>query len=139
MFLLDRALTGGLRFIFQKIADVADAELHDDGRLRERLLEAQMKLETGEIDDAAFEEIERDVLARLRALRVAQGADGGEAIGDGDAVSIDAAVAGDFHQDDDAPESRPRTARARRGRGAASRPQKRAPARKKRRAGSRSR
>jgi hypothetical protein len=37
--------------------------------LQERLLEAQMQLEEGSIDEATFATIERDVFARLRELR----------------------------------------------------------------------
>jgi hypothetical protein len=48
---------------------VADQEVNDPDRQRERLLEAQLKLETGEIDDAQFAEIERDVFERIREIK----------------------------------------------------------------------
>jgi hypothetical protein len=51
------------------VASAADAELHDDSHLRERLLEAQMQHELGEISEDEFVEIERDVLARIRELK----------------------------------------------------------------------
>lgn len=69
MFLLDSLLIGGLRFVLDKVSMVADQELNDPRQLQERLLEAQMQLETGEITEAEWAEIERDVLARLRELR----------------------------------------------------------------------
>ena len=50
-------------------SDTVEAESTDDTALREQLLEAQMRLELGELDEAAFVEIERDVLARMRELR----------------------------------------------------------------------
>jgi len=69
MFLLDSLLINGIQFVLDKVAAVADAELNDPDRQRERLLEAQMKLEGGEIDEAQFAEIESDVLARLREIK----------------------------------------------------------------------
>src|SRR5260221_12113582 len=69
MFILDSLLIGGLRFVFDKIAAAAESELNDDGTLRERLLEAQMRLELGEISDEEFAQTERAVLERLRELK----------------------------------------------------------------------
>jgi hypothetical protein len=69
VFVLDTLLIGSLRFVLDKIAAAAEAEAEDDTVLRERLLEAQMRLELGEISDAEFAETERDVLARLRELK----------------------------------------------------------------------
>ncbi len=69
MFILDSLLIGSLEFVLDKVLAAADAEANDDTALREQLLEAQMRLELGELDEAAFVEIERDVLARMRELR----------------------------------------------------------------------
>jgi len=69
MFILDSLLIGSLRFVLDKIVTAAEAELDDDTSLRERLLEAQMQLELGEISDSEFAEIERDVLARIREIK----------------------------------------------------------------------
>ena len=69
MFILDSLLIGSLRFVLDKIVAAAEAEAGDDTSLRERLLEAQMQLELGEISESAFAEIERDVLARIREIR----------------------------------------------------------------------
>jgi hypothetical protein len=69
MFILDSLLVGSLRFVLDKIVAAAEAELDDDTSLRERLLEAQMQLELGEISEQAFAEIERDVLARIREIK----------------------------------------------------------------------
>jgi hypothetical protein len=69
MFILDSLLIGSLRFVLDKIVAAAEAEADDDAALRERLLEAQMRLELGEISDREFAAIERDVLARLRELK----------------------------------------------------------------------
>ena len=69
MFILDSLLIGSLRFVLDKIAAAAEAEANDDSSLRERLLEAQMQLELGELSDTEFAAIERDVLARIRELK----------------------------------------------------------------------
>ena len=78
MFILDSLLVGSLRFVLDKIVSAAEAEAEDDTSLRERLLEAQMQLELGELSDEEFSEIERDVLGRIREIKNArQGAQGG--------------------------------------------------------------
>jgi gas vesicle protein GvpG len=69
VFILDSLLIGSLRFVLDKIVAAAEAESQDDSSLRERLIEAQMQLELGEITDDEFAEIERDVLARIRAMK----------------------------------------------------------------------
>jgi hypothetical protein len=69
MFLLDSLLIGGIRFVLDKVATIADQELNDPERQRERLLEAQLKLESGEIDDAEFAAIEADVFDRIREIK----------------------------------------------------------------------
>ena len=46
MFLLDSLLINGISFVLDKVATIADAELNDPERQRERLLEAQLKLES---------------------------------------------------------------------------------------------
>jgi hypothetical protein len=69
MFILDTLLIGSLRFVLDKVVAAAEAEAQDDTSLRERLLEAQMRLELGEISDAEFTEIESDVLSRIREIK----------------------------------------------------------------------
>jgi hypothetical protein len=69
MIILDTLLIGSLRFVLDKIVAAAEAEANDDTALREQLLEAQMRLELGEISESEFAETERDVLARLRDLK----------------------------------------------------------------------
>jgi hypothetical protein len=69
MFILDSLLIGSLRFVLDKVVQAAEAEAQDDSALRDRLLEAQMRLELGEISDDEFAEIERDVLAAIREIK----------------------------------------------------------------------
>jgi len=72
VIILDRLLTGGIKFVLGKIAAAAEAELNDDSRLREELLAAQMRFELGEIGEAEFRAQESDLLARLREIRERQ-------------------------------------------------------------------
>ena len=72
MFILDSLLIGSLRFVLDKIAAAAESEAEDDTSLREQLLEAQMRLELGELSDEEFRRIERDVLARIREIKAAR-------------------------------------------------------------------
>ena len=69
MFILDSLLIGSLRFVLDKIVAAAEAEAADDSSLREQLLEAQMRLELGELTDDEFAEIETNVIARMREIR----------------------------------------------------------------------
>ena len=94
MFLIDSLLIDGIKFVLDKLVQVVDAELNDDTALRERLLEAQMKLELGELSLDEFGQIEQDVFARLRELRGGHHAPLSMTSGDG-SVSVEASVAED--------------------------------------------
>jgi Gas vesicle protein G len=59
--------------VLDKIVTAVNAQMQDDGALREQLLEAQMRLELGEIDEAEFKAIESDVLTRIREIKSQQG------------------------------------------------------------------
>jgi gas vesicle protein GvpG len=69
MFILDSLLIGSLRFVLDKVAAAVESEMQDDSALREQLLEAQMRLELGEISHAEFARTERDILARIREIK----------------------------------------------------------------------
>ena len=82
MFILDSLLINGIKFTLEKVLQVAEQELENPEALQQRLLEAQMQLEQGEIDETRFAEIEADVFARLRELK---GAEAGGGIADASA------------------------------------------------------
>jgi gas vesicle protein GvpG len=69
VIVLDRLVIGGLRFILEQLAAVVEREMDDEGRLKEELLVAEMRLELGEIDDFEFAAIEAEILPRLREIR----------------------------------------------------------------------
>ena len=69
MFLLDSLLINGISFVLDKVAAIADAEINDPERQRERLLEAQMKLDAEEISEEEFSAIEADVFERIREIK----------------------------------------------------------------------
>jgi hypothetical protein len=69
MFILDSLLIGSLRFVLDKVVAAAETEAQDDSSLREMLLEAQMRLELGEITDQEFADTERDVLRAIREIK----------------------------------------------------------------------
>jgi hypothetical protein len=69
VFILDSLLVGSLRFVLDKLVVAAEHEANDDTALRERLLEAQMQLELGDLSKAEYTRIEREVLALMRKMR----------------------------------------------------------------------
>ena len=94
MFLLDRLLIGGLRFVLDKVARAADRELNDDQALREQLLNAQMRAELGEISEEEFAATQESILARLREIREHREGTPGEP-GDLRVTGVEASFGGD--------------------------------------------
>jgi hypothetical protein len=72
VLIIDSLLISGVRFVLDKLAAAVDTELNDDTVLRERLLDAQMRVELGEMTQDAFDEFEADVLARIREIKARQ-------------------------------------------------------------------
>ena len=72
MLIIDSLLISGIRFVLDKVAAAVDTELNDDSVLRERLLAAQMRVELGEMGQQEFDDLEADILARIRDIRARQ-------------------------------------------------------------------
>ena len=75
MFFIDDLLlapVNGFKFIMRQIQQIADRELNDESVLKEQLLELQMRLELEEISDEDYAEAERELFARLRAVKQRQ-------------------------------------------------------------------
>jgi len=106
MFLLDSFLIGGIRWALDKALAAAEAELNDDSALRDRLLEAEMQREMGEITDDEFVAIEADLLRAIREIKERrEGGSGAFAFGGAEPIETDqhtgfqveAEIAGDFY------------------------------------------
>ena len=59
----------GVKFVFNQLIETAEQELMDDGPVKEALLELQMKLEEGEIEEEEFAEQEAVLFQHLREIR----------------------------------------------------------------------
>lgn len=99
MLIIDSLIVSGVRFVLDKVAAAVDTELNDDTALRERLLEAQMRVELGEMTQAEFDTFEADVLERLREIRDRQrgGESGAISPKDMKVTGIEAMFEGDEH------------------------------------------
>ena len=104
MFLLDSLMISGIRWALTTVVTAAEAEMNDDTALRERLLEAEMRRETGEISDDDFAALEADLLARIREIKERREGSGPLAFGaqpietsPDSRFQIEASVSGDFH------------------------------------------
>ncbi|MEJ2704046.1 MAG: gas vesicle protein GvpG [Sedimentisphaerales bacterium] len=71
MFLLDSLLLAplkGVAWMGQKLSDMAQKELCDEGRIKEELMRLQLQLEMDEITEEQYDRREEELLDRLDAL-----------------------------------------------------------------------
>lgn len=59
----------GVRWTLGKVAQVVDDELTDDTPIKQELMELQMQLELGDIDDEEYVRREAELMVRLREVR----------------------------------------------------------------------
>jgi hypothetical protein len=106
MFILDSLMISGIQWALKTVVAAAEAEMNDDSALRDRLLEAEMQREMGEISDDEFREIETDLLKAIREIKERRdGGSGAFAFGGGEPIEagedtrfqIEAEVSGDFY------------------------------------------
>jgi len=57
--------------IFKKIHEMAERELSDEDYIREKLMELQLRFELDEISEEEYTKQEKELLARLDAVRSA--------------------------------------------------------------------
>lgn len=72
MKLLTLPVTGpmdGVMWLAEKLLEQAEAELYDEGKVRATLMELEMRLDLGEIDEDEYMEAEGALLERLREIR----------------------------------------------------------------------
>ena len=75
MFLIDDILLAplnGIIWLGKKIDEVAEREFSDEGLIKEKLMEVQMKFEMDKISEKEYNKQEGDLLARLDAIRKAK-------------------------------------------------------------------
>jgi gas vesicle protein GvpG len=94
MIILDSLFIGGIKFVLDKVASAVDEEMNDEGSLREELLAAQMQVELGEMDEADFVDLEREILARLREIRDARRGEASGAVSLGGGFEVDVSFRG---------------------------------------------
>ena len=59
----------GIRWTLGKVQQVAEDELTDDSPIKQDLMELQMQLELGDLDDAEYLRREAELMERLRDVR----------------------------------------------------------------------
>lgn len=59
----------GIKWSLRQVQRVVDEELTDDTPIKQQLMELQLQLEMGEIDDDQYRARESDLMARLREVR----------------------------------------------------------------------
>ena len=59
----------GIRWTLGQVQRVAEQELTDDTQIKNELMELQLRLELGEIDEAEYAKAESGLMQRLREIR----------------------------------------------------------------------
>ncbi len=75
MFIIDDILLAplkGLIWIGEKINEVSEKEFSDEGLIKEKLMELQLKFELDEISEEEYNKQEKELLERLDAIRKAK-------------------------------------------------------------------
>ena len=75
MFLIDDILLAplnGIIWLGKKINEVTEKEFSDEGLIKEKLMELQLKFELDKISEKEYNKQEAELLARLDAIRKAK-------------------------------------------------------------------
>ncbi len=75
MFLIDDIFLAPLKGVIwlgKKINEVIEKEISDEGRIKEKLMELQLKFELDQISEEEYNGQEKELLARLDAVRKAK-------------------------------------------------------------------
>jgi hypothetical protein len=99
VLIIDNLIIAGVRFVLDKVVAAVETEMNDETVLRERLLDAQMRVELGEMTQEEFDVLEEDIFARIREIKERQR--GGESAvispKDMKVTGIEATFEGDEH------------------------------------------
>lgn len=75
MFLIDSILLAPLKgvvWLGEKLNQIAQEELYDEGRIKEELMALQLRFESDQITEQEYSEKEEQLLARLDAITKAK-------------------------------------------------------------------
>lgn len=75
MFLIDDILLAplkGIVWLGKKVEDMAEKELYDEGGIKEKLMELQLKFELDEISEDEYDKQEKELLSQIEAIRSAK-------------------------------------------------------------------
>jgi hypothetical protein len=75
MFLIDDILLAplnGIIWLGKKINEVAEKEFSDEGLIKEKLMQLQLRFEIDEISEEEYNRQEKELLERLEAIRKAK-------------------------------------------------------------------
>jgi len=76
MFIVDDILLAPLKGVIwlgRKLNEVVEKELSDEGLIKEKLMQLQLRFELDEISEEEYNRQEKELLARLDASRKAKG------------------------------------------------------------------
>ena len=76
LLLLPLAPLRGTIWIAERLAEYAESELSDERAIRRLLVEAEASVESGELTEAEFDEIEDALLDRLDTIRAGAAVEG---------------------------------------------------------------
>ena len=80
MFILDDILLAPLKgvvWLGKKINEVVEKEFSDEGRIKEKLMESQMRFELDEISEEEYNKQEKELLERLDIIQKQKEGEGG--------------------------------------------------------------
>lgn len=75
MFLIDDILLSPLKgviWIGEKLNEIVEKEVSDEGRIKEKLMELQLDFELDQINEEEYNRQEKELLSRLDAIRKAK-------------------------------------------------------------------
>ncbi|MFH1691787.1 MAG: gas vesicle protein GvpG [Candidatus Omnitrophota bacterium] len=75
MFLIDDILLSPVKLIVwlgEKIDDIAEKEFSDEGLIKEKLMQLQLRFEMDEISEEEYDRQEKELLERLESIRKAK-------------------------------------------------------------------
>ena len=76
LLLLPLAPLRGTIWVAERLAEYAESELSDERAIRRLLVEAEAAVDSGELTEAEFDEIEDALLDRLDTIRAAAAVEG---------------------------------------------------------------